>query len=1814
MKKWMSALLMILLLVQSLPLNALAAAGHVLTGEELAAAYALTGFDEDGVRSNSAWHKGMRPNASWNAMQVSEWLDEALDTDIFSVEEILSQASVKLAQLKQSSPEDYRRFAGGEYEAVVDYVQEMYQAAEALRQELRHLRDGIEEQAGIIAGLGRRLEEERELLYPSEQARLSAKIEIATDALKAIRGEVVERAEQWQSDMEQMQLTLDPAYEGAPGEGPVPGLAGDWIHDLLACQGEAITNTSNVVVSVPTSTRMGRMAASNSVLSSNGDNATVHVMSESEVGLLFYTSDEKGERQPLEGIGVTVKDARNASAKAQTYSTDSKGAVYIPSSHFIVDNEKTVEFRLDVDAEKKNCRSIGVERMQLKLGEVRKMPLRPIGKAGDATGGAPYVYSAAFEGNDILFDSYDMLYTDLNDWNFEISVEVRSPGGGEAPAPKLGYWTTGNSAWKWEQKWAEPTAREGNRYIFKDSWKRILAPEVDDARRPFIAFSVDASAERFSTYLISNRSVVDSPVEEGSDVFEQVLDQGLGFEFHIPVVDISVGLKLPFMDYLPKFQVDLAGYATMSIGGPMFEERLKQSRLAWQSFDMAVLTQRQEALEKESGLANYKSQLGVAYEEYRQKGWQFYGQSKLDVGLFAVISARWEIDNNDGNVTRKIVKGRGAIGVLVKYSYSWTIMHLVGPVPVYITFTLGVSAGFAVDALQVGFSWDGKSFHDWQSSMLKNITIDIAFTFTAQFGAGIKDFLEVWLRFKATLDFRLSLLIYGSGHSSFVITGSLELKVGVTIFWVEASRTFGPWEGTLYDSSASANALPPLQQYAIANANAPEEIVPASQEPTSYPELTPTAKAILSNEEDAHSVIKVATSFDHTFAFYLDKIRNPYSGQLQQRVCWIDVDTGARGNTQRFLRYEMGTARSEDRDDYAFDVWSDGKTIFILGCCADRFENSGYPVASTLIDAHTYAYMIPVQFRSEDNDLEIVTSNFKAAETNTVNLDGALNPRGITNPRIEWAKVSYDRDNFINTVELYGFAECVSDGSGEKNWACFTYAGNYFGFMSDMAVGNALGDDHERVNLRSSVKGYGGPIDSDSRGNHYRCYGFVALSQPRPGANDDGEIVEGERAIEFYDWDMNRAQVEYETTVDRGTTPPTVEVKLTKTNRRAVALKRGDIGALEVIYMPSSDSDAFDQTLFYTEAETTGNGAKQYKLKLLNIGSKEGALSKRVSYKLMDIAYDIAIPSSEFRVQMIGDIPYIYWLSITEKKQESDPDTWRLWVCMYDHATGTMSTPTVYSEFTLPGNMLPRDVVLTTEGQGYLTATPMPKDGDRQPQPMTLYSFPLTMKQVLTLQGMVMEDATVEAGDFEDTTMVLMNEGNMGISAFDVEMYTLEGGRANVVETLHCDCLKPENSRLTMYRDGRSVTLPEGRQAIYRNSDFDCATRQRDWMLSQRQQTMTLELKDSQPWTCSITDRDTESAFIQTQMLMPGALASFTAALKIPEDWSGDKTLYLRVSSVSANANWQRAIANAAGRGIASNTAPSQTLTWVLDEQRGKMVLQSEGIAANSADDGAVRLGLIANEVNAPEPIAMKVDIHDLDVDHRLYGDVDGTELLDIIVSNDANTDIRFKLSCAVYLDGEEEPHYVNLPYYDQAVSHGMTHTITVPVAALVGDPDAHSRARVVITAVGQDESAYANNEFTLPLSGGSPLRFSVQPEDATVQEGGDVSFAVEVAGGRQPYSYQWQMWDPKGEKWVDLPGFTGPILSREGVEKKWDGAKFRCVVTDAEGTQIVSQTVTLTVRNRVDTGDSANLPLYLTVALAALALLALLRRMRNEG
>lgn len=71
MKKLFAVTLLIVILCQALPLEALASAGRVLSKEEINRARALTGlsFGRD-TGNERAYHSGMKPNEGWTAKQL----------------------------------------------------------------------------------------------------------------------------------------------------------------------------------------------------------------------------------------------------------------------------------------------------------------------------------------------------------------------------------------------------------------------------------------------------------------------------------------------------------------------------------------------------------------------------------------------------------------------------------------------------------------------------------------------------------------------------------------------------------------------------------------------------------------------------------------------------------------------------------------------------------------------------------------------------------------------------------------------------------------------------------------------------------------------------------------------------------------------------------------------------------------------------------------------------------------------------------------------------------------------------------------------------------------------------------------------------------------------------------------------------------------------------------------------------------------------------------------------------------------------------------------------------------------------------------------------------------------------------------------------------------------------------------------------------------------------------------------------------------------------------------------------------------------
>jgi len=80
-----------------------------------------------------------------------------------------------------------------------------------------------------------------------------------------------------------------------------------------------------------------------------------------------------------------------------------------------------------------------------------------------------------------------------------------------------------------------------------------------------------------------------------------------------------------------------------------------------------------------------------------------------------------------------------------------------------------------------------------------------------------------------------------------------------------------------------------------------------------------------------------------------------------------------------------------------------------------------------------------------------------------------------------------------------------------------------------------------------------------------------------------------------------------------------------------------------------------------------------------------------------------------------------------------------------------------------------------------------------------------------------------------------------------------------------------------------------------------------------------------------------------------------------------------------------------------------------------------------------------------------------------------------------------------------------------------------------------------------------------------------IQPTNLTVDSGDNASFLVAVAGGTQPYSYQWRF------NGTPIGGETNPTLNLTNVDSG-DAGAYSCVITDANGQVLTSVNATLTV------------------------------------
>ena len=233
---------------------------------------------------------------------------------------------------------------------------------------------------------------------------------------------------------------------------------------------------------------------------------------------------------------------------------------------------------------------------------------------------------------------------------------------------------------------------------------------------------------------------------------------------------------------------------------------------------------------EEGAFGNYKGKFNLAKDFYKTKGWKFMGASNIDVGVFAVATGRWELDKGVPDVKSTNVSLRVGSGITAAYSFSWTISYPIGPVPVYVSFGLGVAVGFAMEHV-LNFCWVNGSFQNWELKPYNDLTISISLSLSAALGVGIKGFLDAFVELSASLSVIIRLSVTSKTPSNITVQGEVKMTVGATVFFVSFKKDWKLASGVIWSSNASSNLL---DYYMNAEEKKPSQLQVTYAEPQTY--------------------------------------------------------------------------------------------------------------------------------------------------------------------------------------------------------------------------------------------------------------------------------------------------------------------------------------------------------------------------------------------------------------------------------------------------------------------------------------------------------------------------------------------------------------------------------------------------------------------------------------------------------------------------------------------------------------------------------------------------------------------------------------------------------------------------------------------------------------------------------------------------------------------------------------------------------------------------------------------------------------------
>lgn len=599
-------------------------------------------------------------------------------------------------------------------------------------------------------------------------------------------------------------------------------------------------------------------------------------------------------------------------------------------------------------------------------------------------------------------------------------------------------------------------------------------------------------------------------------------------------------------------------------------------------------------------------------------------------------------------------------------------------------------------------------------------------------------------------------------------------------------------------------------------------------------------------------------------------------------------------------------------------------------------------------------------------------------------------------------------------------------------------------------------------------------------------------------------------------------------------------------------LAKGDIVNFKVVTRITGVNDK--DTLFYLDRVKTDEGGFIHRLKGVTLSPQSPEKPVTVT------DYDIEVNADRFDTVKFGGGIYLYWTECSTPKAGSDPkykykEEYLVRCVRYDPDTDTICDP-----FTLVQlGESPSSVKLQDSGAGFYAVDLGNKNGSYLRQSLTKFTYQLVMSA--ELQAAVPNDPCVCAGDYIDLILSVRNTGNLPLSGLNV---AVKKG-SQVIQTLRINCVQPqESTNEFLAADGNLAAEQKGVYTIRRVDGMYDALNGESWNI-----------------TSTNSNGVTTQRNVRTTLLMPGDTQSYKAKLLIPADWDGKVDLTAEIVQ----------------------TVGAKQFGALLTEN-GRPLSNTLALTTDAANDDSVLMRLNSEE----RAQLVDTDSHDLMLSAQLFNREDETYVRVSILNRSGNTDSSVVPTLTSSYNGQTLFSHT----FRNAMEDDYGYSMDIPLQTLTAGRRLDELDLNVSSRANYEEFADADNHVRLFLF--PKLYIAQQPESLNLVEKQDALFVAAAAGGERPYRYQWQKLNAKG-RWVDLPGANQNSYQLAKVTLAQSGLTLRCVVTDEAGDSVTSDSAVLSVFSLPQTGDETQPALWMLLAVASAALIALLcfRRRKDD-